>query len=104
MERFIWIPIGSHIKLDAEKSCIYIYGYGESVIANMKKILFREKILDEVYDKSEEYKNNLEKYEANTDDIIEKIEEKIPNRIICLLSNILLNMLLININKRFHNL
>ena len=70
----------------------------------MKKILFREKILDEVYDKSEEYKNNLEKYEANTDDIIEKIEEKIPNRIICLLSNILLNMLLININKRFHNL
>ena len=70
----------------------------------MKKILFREKILDEVYDKSEEYKNNLEKYEANTDDIIEKIEEKIPNRIICLLSNILLNMLLININKRFHNI
>ena len=69
-----------------------------------KKILFREKILDEVYDKSEEYKNNLEKYEANTDDIIEKIEEKIPNRIICLLSNILLHMLLININKRFHNL
>ena len=42
----------------------------------MKKILFREKILDEVYDKSEEYKNNLEKYEANMDDIIEKIEEE----------------------------
>ena len=45
-------------------------------IASIKEILFREKILDEVYDKSEEYKNNLEKYEANTDDIIEKIEEK----------------------------
>ena len=48
----------------------------EYFITSMKKILFREKILDEVYDKSEEYKNNLEKYEANTDDIIEKIEEK----------------------------
>ena len=45
-------------------------------IASLKEILFREKILDEVYDKSEEYKNNLEKYEANTGDIIEKIEEK----------------------------
>ena len=68
--------IGSHIKLDAEKSCICIYGYNENIISGMKKILFKEKILDEVYDKSEEYKNNLEKYEANTDDIIEKIEEK----------------------------
>ena len=47
----------------------------EYFITSMKKILFREKILDEVYDKSEEYKNNLEKYEANTDDIIEKIEK-----------------------------
>ena len=68
--------IGSHIKLDAEKSCICIYGYNENIISGMKKILFKEKILDEVYDKSEEYKNNLEKYAANTDDIIEKIEEK----------------------------
>lgn len=75
--------IGSHIKLDAEKSCICIYGYYtiyvikvENIISGMKKILFKEKILDEVYDKSEEYKNHLEKYEANTDDIIEKIEEK----------------------------
>ena len=42
----------------------------------MKKILFKEKILDEVYDKSEEYKNNPEKYEANTDDIIERIEKR----------------------------
>ena len=67
--------IGRHIKLDAEKSCIYIYGYGENVIENMKKILFREKILDEVYDKSEEYENNIKKYEANTDDIIDRIEK-----------------------------
>ena len=68
--------IGSHIKLDAEKSSICIYGYNENIISGMKKILFKEKILDEVYDKSEEYKNNIEKYAANTDDIIEKIEEK----------------------------
>ena len=45
-------------------------------IASIKEILFREKILDEVYDKSEEYKNNPKKYEANTHNIIEKIEEK----------------------------
>ena len=74
--------IGSHIKLDAEKSSICIYSYytnygrynEENIISGMKKILFKEKILDEVYDKSEEYKNNPEKYEANTDDIIERIE------------------------------
>ncbi|WP_432633799.1 hypothetical protein [Brachyspira sp.] len=68
--------LGSHIKLDAEKSSICIYGYNENIISGMKKILFKEKILDEIYDKSEEYKKNPEKYEANTDDIIEKIEEK----------------------------
>ena len=77
--------IGSNIKLDAEKSCIHIYGYTEfyagnkiinkNLISDIKKILFEEKILDEVYDKSEEYKNNLKKYEANTDDIIERIEK-----------------------------
>ena len=69
--------IGCSIKLDAEKSCIRIYGYNENenVISGMKKILFKEKILDEVYDKAEEYKNNIEEYEANTDDIIERIEE-----------------------------
>lgn len=79
--------IGSNIKLDAEKSSICIYSYytnygrynEENIISGMKKILFKEKILDEVYDKSEEYKNNIEKYEANTDDIIEKIEEKEKN-------------------------
>ena len=69
--------LGSHVKLDAEKSSICIYGYNENIISGMKKILFKEKILDEVYDKAEEYKNNIEKYEANTDDIIEKIEEKV---------------------------
>lgn len=68
------------IGLDAENSCICIYGYKDdydekNIILGMKKILFKEKILDEVYDKSEEYKNNLEKYEANTDDIIERIEK-----------------------------
>lgn len=68
--------IGSHIRLDAEESCIYICDYNGNIISGMKEILFREKILDKVYDKAEEYKNNLEKYEANTDDIIEKIEEK----------------------------
>lgn len=73
--------IGSHIKLDAEKSCICIYGYQDdydekNIILGIKKILFKEKILDEVYDKSEEYKNNPEKYEANTDDIIERIEKR----------------------------
>ena len=67
--------IGRGIKLDAEKSCIYIYSYGENIISGMKNILFKEKILDEVYDKSEEYENNIKKYEANTDDIIEKIEK-----------------------------
>lgn len=45
-------------------------------IESAKEILFKEKILDEVYDKSKEYKKNIKKYEANTDDIIEKIEEK----------------------------
>ncbi len=45
-------------------------------IGCLKEILFREKILDEVYDKSEEYKKHLKKYEAKTDDIIEKIEEE----------------------------
>lgn len=45
-------------------------------IGSLKEILFREKILDEVYDKSEEYKKHLKKYEAKTDDIIEKIEEE----------------------------
>ena len=67
------------IGLDAENSCICIYGYKDDYVKNiilgMKKILFKEKILDEVYDKSEEYKNNPEKYEANTDDIIERIEK-----------------------------
>lgn len=68
------------IGLDAENSCICIYGYKDdydekNIILGMKKILFKEKILDEVYDKSEEYKNNPEKYEANTDDIIERIEK-----------------------------
>ena len=31
--------------------------------------------LDKVYDKSVEYKNNLERYEANTDYIIDRIEK-----------------------------
>lgn len=49
-------------------------------IESAKEILFKEKILDEVYDKSKEYKKNLEKYEANTDDIIEKIDYNMGSR------------------------
>ncbi|TKZ29428.1 hypothetical protein [Brachyspira catarrhinii] len=49
-------------------------------IDSMKEILFREKILDEVYDKSGEYENNQNKYEADTDDIIEKIDYNMPSR------------------------
>ena len=85
------------IGLDAENSCIYINSikdksksynlnldafFGDvnneknltDVIDNIKKILFKEKILDEIYDKSGEYKINKDKYEADTDDIIEKID------------------------------
>lgn len=77
--------IGSHIKLDAEKSCICIYGYQDdydekNIILGIKKILFKEKILDEVYDKSGEYENSQSKYEANTDDIIEKIDYNMGSR------------------------
>ena len=76
------------IMIDKENSCIEInckelFAFDNEdkdnenkFILEIKEILFKEKILDEVYDKSEEYKNNIEKYEANTDDIIEKIEEK----------------------------
>lgn len=49
-------------------------------ITSMKEILFREKILDEVYDKSGEYENNQNKYEADTNDIIEKIDYNMPSR------------------------
>lgn len=65
--------------LDAENSCININlgvfrGIFGGLTVGMKRILFREKILDEVYDKSGEYENSQSKYEANTDDIIEKID------------------------------
>ncbi|TXJ54975.1 hypothetical protein EPJ67_12040 [Brachyspira aalborgi] len=78
------------ITIDKENSCIGI-NYKElfafdfdnedkdnenKFILEIKEILFKDKILDEVYDKSEEYKNNIEKYEANTDDIIERIEKR----------------------------
>ena len=84
------------IRIDAKNSCIKIYvELSETVeptnnkdksssdldnenkfIFKIKKILFKEKILNEEYDKSEEYKNNIEKYEANIDNIIERIEEE----------------------------
>ena len=91
------------ITIDKENSCIEINCEGliksaiflgdlddngdneNKFILEIKEILFKEKILDEVLDKSEEYQNNSEKYEANTDDIIERIE-KSENKII---SNIL---------------
>lgn len=83
------------ITIDKENSCIEINceGLGESVmpdidfgnsddnednenkfILKIKEILFKEKILDEELDKIKEYNNNCQQYEANTDDIIEKIE------------------------------
>ena len=43
-------------------------------ILEIKEILFKEKILNEELDKTKEYENNYQQYEANTDDIIEKIE------------------------------
>ena len=70
--------ICGYIKLDAEKSCIYIGidNYrGIDVISSMKEILFKEKILDEIYDKAKEYLKNPEKYEANIDNIVERVEE-----------------------------
>ena len=65
--------------LDAENSCININlgvfrGIFGGLTAGMKEILFREKILDKVYDESGEYSNNQNKYEADTDSIIEKID------------------------------
>ena len=48
----------------------------EKFILEIKEILFKEKILNEELDKTKEYENNYQQYEANTDDIIEKIEEK----------------------------
>ena len=81
------------ITIDKENSCIEINCEGlvksdiflgnlddngdneNKFILEIKEILFKEKILDEVLDRSEEYKNNPEKYEANTDDIIERIEK-----------------------------
>ena len=71
--------------LDAENSCININlgvfrGIFGGLTVGMKRILFREKILDEVYDKSGEYENSQSKYEANTDDIIEKIDYNMGSR------------------------
>ena len=43
-------------------------------ILEIKEILFKEKILNEELDKTKEYENNYQQYEANTDNIIEKIE------------------------------
>ena len=81
------------ITIDKENSCIEINCEGlvksdiflgdlddngdneNKFILEIKEILFKEKILDEVLDRSEEYKNNPKKYEANTDDIIERIEK-----------------------------
>ena len=71
--------------LDAENSCININlgvfrGIFGGLTVGMKRILLREKILDEVYDKSGEYENSQSKYEANTDDIIEKIDYNMGSR------------------------
>ena len=74
------------ITIDKENSCIGI-NYKElfafdnedkdnenKFILEIKEILFKEKILNEELDKTKEYENNYQQYEANTDNIIEKIE------------------------------
>ena len=72
------------IMIDKENSCIGI-NYKElfafdnedkenKFFLKIKEILFKEKILNEELDKTKEYENNYQQYEANTDDIIEKIE------------------------------
>ena len=75
------------ITIDKENSCIGI-NYKElfafdnedkdnenKFILEIKEILFKEKILNEELDKTKEYENNYQQYEANTDDIIERIEK-----------------------------
>ena len=85
------------IMIDKENSCIEINckelfvdmddnkDNENKFILEIKEILFKEKILNEELDKTKEYENNYQQYEANTDDIIERIE-KSENKII---SNIL---------------
>ena len=72
--------------IDKENSCIEInckelFAFDNEdkdnenkFILEIKEILFKEKILNEELDKTKEYENNYQQYEANTDDIIEKIE------------------------------
>jgi hypothetical protein len=74
------------IMIDKENSCIEInckelFAFDNEdkdnenkFILEIKEILFKEKILNEELDKTKEYENNYQQYEANTDDIIEKIE------------------------------
>ena len=74
------------IMIDKENSCIEINckelfvdmddnkDNENKFILEIKEILFKEKILNEELDKTKEYENNYQQYEANTDDIIEKIE------------------------------
>ena len=72
------------ITIDKKNSCIGI-NYKElfafdnedkenKFFLKIKEILFKEKILNEELDKTKEYENNYQQYEANTDDIIEKLE------------------------------
>lgn len=72
--------INSHyfIKIDDKNSCIYINSNIKNIdiYSKIKEILFKEKILNEIYDKANEYKDNYKLYEANTNNIIEKIEAK----------------------------
>ena len=74
------------IMIDKENSCIEINckelfvdmddnkDNENKFILEIKEILVKEKILNEELDKTKEYENNYQQYEANTDDIIEKIE------------------------------
>lgn len=66
------------IKIDEKKSCLYINSTIENIdiYLKIKEILFKEKILNEIYDKANEYKDNYKQYEAKTDNIIKRIEAK----------------------------
>ncbi|TKZ34161.1 hypothetical protein, partial [Brachyspira catarrhinii] len=66
------------IKIDEKNSCLHINSAIENIdiYLKVKEILFKEKILNEIYDKANEYKDNYKQYEAKTDNIIKRIETK----------------------------
>ena len=82
--------IGSHIKLDAEKSSICIYGYNENIISDMKKYFLKKKYLMKYMIKLKSIKIILKNMKRIRTILSKKSKKKKkPNRIIYLLSNIL---------------